>query len=83
MVASRFAMTYPQTTSHVVFVNQIGMSDSRPGREWSEPSYDGERPTPQQYYRQIAPLEDVVSEVLDAAGCVPPGSAPARDVSCA
>ena len=30
-----------------------------------------------------APLEDVVSEVLDAAGCVPPGSAPARDVSCA
>jgi pimeloyl-ACP methyl ester carboxylesterase len=53
MVASRFAMTYPQTTSHVVFVNQIGMSDSRPGREWSEPTYSGSRPTPQQYYRQI------------------------------
>jgi pimeloyl-ACP methyl ester carboxylesterase len=34
MVASRFAMTYPETTSHVVFVNQIGMSDTRPGREW-------------------------------------------------
>lgn len=53
MVASRFAMTYPETTSHVVFVNQIGMSDSRPGREWSEPSYDGRKPTPQQYYQQV------------------------------
>lgn len=53
MVASRFGMTYPETASHVVFVNQIGMSDSRPGSEWNEPSYDGERPTPQQYYRQI------------------------------
>jgi pimeloyl-ACP methyl ester carboxylesterase len=53
MVASRFAMTYPETTSHVVFVNQIGMSDSRPGNEWEEPSYERSRPTPQQYYRQI------------------------------
>ena len=32
MVASRFGMTYPETASHVVFVNQIGMSDGRPGR---------------------------------------------------
>ncbi|HET9948015.1 MAG TPA: alpha/beta hydrolase, partial [Longimicrobiales bacterium] len=53
MVAARFAMTYPETTSHVVFVNPIGMSDSRPGNEWSEPSYDGEHPTPQEYYQQI------------------------------
>jgi pimeloyl-ACP methyl ester carboxylesterase len=53
MVASRFAMTYPHTTSHVVFVNQIGMSDSRPGREWSEPSYDGSKPTPQQHYQRV------------------------------
>lgn len=53
MVASRFAMSYPETTSHVVFVNQIGMSDSRPGNEWEEPSYERSRPTPQQYYRQI------------------------------
>ncbi|HUP51406.1 MAG TPA: AAA family ATPase [Longimicrobiales bacterium] len=30
-----------------------------------------------------APLEDVVSEVLDAAGCLPPGSTPARDASSA
>jgi pimeloyl-ACP methyl ester carboxylesterase len=53
MVASRFARTYPETTSHVVFVNQIGMSDTRPGREWSEPVYRRSRPTPQQYYQQI------------------------------
>jgi len=53
MVASRFAMTYPETTSHVVFVNQIGMTDTRPGREWSEPTYDGRKPTPQQHYQQV------------------------------
>lgn len=53
MVASRFAMTYPETTSHVVFVNQIGLSDTRPGREWNEPSYRASRPTPQQYYQQV------------------------------
>ncbi len=53
MVVSRFAMTYPQVTSHAVFVNQIGMSDGRPGREWSEPSYGGEKPTPQQHYQRV------------------------------
>jgi pimeloyl-ACP methyl ester carboxylesterase len=54
MVAARFGMSYPETASHVVFVNQIGNSDSRPGNEWEEPSYDeASRPTPQQYYRQI------------------------------
>jgi pimeloyl-ACP methyl ester carboxylesterase len=53
MVASRFGMTYPETASHVVFVNQIGMSDGRPGREWNEPSYNGNQPTPQQYYQQV------------------------------
>jgi hypothetical protein len=29
-------MSYPETTTHAVFVNQIGMSDSRPGDEWNE-----------------------------------------------
>jgi pimeloyl-ACP methyl ester carboxylesterase len=53
MVASRFGMTYPETASHVVFVNQIGMSDSRPGREWNERSYTRSRPTPTQYYQQV------------------------------
>jgi pimeloyl-ACP methyl ester carboxylesterase len=37
MVATRFAFTYPETTSHVVMVNQIGLSDPRPGRPWSDP----------------------------------------------
>lgn len=53
MVASRFAMTYPETTSHVVMVNQIGTRDTRPGREWSEPTYSGNRPTPQQHYESV------------------------------
>ena len=37
MVATRFASTYPETTSHVVMVNQIGLTDSRPGRGWTDP----------------------------------------------
>jgi len=53
MVASRFGMRYPQKASHVVFMNQIGLSDSRPGRGWTDPSHDGEKPTPQQHYEQV------------------------------
>ena len=37
MVATRFASTYPETTTHVVMVNQIGLTDPRPGREWIDP----------------------------------------------
>ena len=37
MVATRFASTYPDITSHVVFVNQIGLTDNRAGREWMDP----------------------------------------------
>jgi len=37
MVATRFAATYPDRTSHVVMVNQIGLTDTRPGREWTDP----------------------------------------------
>jgi pimeloyl-ACP methyl ester carboxylesterase len=37
MVATRFAATYPDVISHVVFVNQIGLTDTRPGREWTDP----------------------------------------------
>ena len=42
MVATRFTSTYPQTTTHVVMVNQIGLTDSRHGREWMDPqqAYD-------------------------------------------
>lgn len=36
MVASRFAMTYSDVTSHVVFVNQIGTSDQRQSRPWRD-----------------------------------------------
>jgi pimeloyl-ACP methyl ester carboxylesterase len=36
MLAARFAMTYPDTTTHVVFVNQIGMSDQRQNRPWRD-----------------------------------------------
>jgi pimeloyl-ACP methyl ester carboxylesterase len=37
MVATRFASTYPDVTTHVVMVNQIGLSDPRPGRPWTDP----------------------------------------------
>ena len=36
MVATRFAMIYPDTTTHVVMVNQIGMTDQRQGRPWTD-----------------------------------------------
>ncbi len=43
MVASRFAMTFSDVTTHVVMVNQIGMSDQRQGRPWGdiETAYQG------------------------------------------
>jgi pimeloyl-ACP methyl ester carboxylesterase len=43
MVVSRFAMVYPETTTHVVMVNQIGLSDQRQGRPWRDlqESYEG------------------------------------------
>lgn len=36
MVASRFAMTYPNATTHVALVNQIGLTDQRQGRPWRD-----------------------------------------------
>lgn len=43
MVASRFAMQYADSVSHVVMVNQIGMTDQRPYRGWTdiEDAYEG------------------------------------------
>ncbi|MGB4246797.1 MAG: alpha/beta hydrolase [Pseudohongiellaceae bacterium] len=43
MVASRFAMTYPDATTHVALVNQIGLTDQRQGRPWRdiEDLYEG------------------------------------------
>ena len=37
MVVSRYAMLYPETLTHVVMVNQIGLLDSRLSRPWSDP----------------------------------------------
>lgn len=41
MVVSRFAMVYPDVTTHVVMVNQIGLTDQRQSRGWRDP-YAGE-----------------------------------------
>jgi len=38
MIATRFAFMYPDVATHLVTVNQIGLSDTRPGRGWQEPS---------------------------------------------
>jgi pimeloyl-ACP methyl ester carboxylesterase len=40
MVVSRFAMLYPDTVTHVVMVNQIGLTDRRQGRAWRDPYVD-------------------------------------------
>ena len=39
-MATRFAFLYPEMTTHLVTVNQIGLTDSRAGRGFS--SFDGE-----------------------------------------
>ncbi|MBH16398.1 MAG: alpha/beta hydrolase [Gemmatimonadetes bacterium] len=36
MVATRFASTYPEVTTHVVMVNQIGLTDARQSRPWTD-----------------------------------------------
>jgi pimeloyl-ACP methyl ester carboxylesterase len=41
MVVSRFAMLYPDVTTHVVMVNQIGLTDQRQGRPWRDPYAGG------------------------------------------
>jgi pimeloyl-ACP methyl ester carboxylesterase len=53
MLASRFAMAYPGVTTHVVMVNQIGLTDTRPGRapRYLDDAYKGDtaRPAPRTY----------------------------------
>lgn len=52
MVVSRFAMLYPEAVTHVVMVNQIGLTDQRPGRGWTDPYADEPtRPTYQDVLR--------------------------------
>lgn len=36
MVATRFAMVYPETSTHLVLVNQIGLTDQRQNRPWRD-----------------------------------------------
>ncbi len=37
MVATRFAATYPDAATHLVLVNQIGLTDLRQQRPWADP----------------------------------------------
>jgi pimeloyl-ACP methyl ester carboxylesterase len=37
MIATRFAFSYPEATTHLIMVNPIGLTDVRPGRPWNEP----------------------------------------------
>jgi pimeloyl-ACP methyl ester carboxylesterase len=37
MKATRFALAYPDRTSHLVLVNSIALADTRAGRAWTEP----------------------------------------------
>ncbi|MGI9249711.1 MAG: alpha/beta fold hydrolase [Pseudohongiellaceae bacterium] len=37
MVVSRFALLHPEHATHIAMVNQIGLTDSRPGRAWRDP----------------------------------------------
>ena len=41
MTVSRFAMVYPDITTHVVMVNQIGLTDQRQSRTWRDPFAGG------------------------------------------
>ena len=41
MVVTRFAMLYPEVTTHVVMVNQIGLTDQRQSRTWADPFAGG------------------------------------------
>ena len=43
MVATRFAATYPESTTHVVMVNQIGLTDPRRTGEWRDPNVTASR----------------------------------------
>ena len=51
-MASRFAFLYPETTTELVMVNAIGLTDSRAGRPWREPSGESAKPDLQQLYER-------------------------------
>ena len=51
-MASRFAFLYPETTTEFVMVNAIGLTDSRAGRPWREPTGRSSTPDLQQLYER-------------------------------
>ena len=51
MTVSRFAMMYPDVTTHVVMVNQIGLTDQRQSRPWRDPFVNGGATTYQSILR--------------------------------
>jgi len=51
MTVSRFAMVYPDITTHVVMVNQIGLTDQRQSRPWRDPFAGGRTTTYQSILR--------------------------------
>ncbi len=51
MTVSRFAMVYPEVTTHVVMVNQIGLTDQRQSRPWRDPFLAGGETTYQSVLR--------------------------------
>jgi pimeloyl-ACP methyl ester carboxylesterase len=57
MLATRFALLYPDVTTHMVMVNPIGLRDGRPGRPWQEPRPDAVEDL-ETAYRQRLALEE-------------------------
>ena len=51
MTVSRFAMVYPDITTHVVMINQIGLTDQRQSRPWRDPFAGGGTTTYQSILR--------------------------------
>ena len=51
-MASRFAFLYPETTTELFMVNAIGLTDSRAGRPWREPTGGNLTPDLQQLYER-------------------------------
>ena len=51
MTVSRFAMVYPDITTHVVMINQIGLTDQRQSRPWRDPFTGGGTTTYQSILR--------------------------------
>lgn len=56
-MASHFAYTYPETATHLIMVNPIGLGAPERGRAWREPSSGETAPDPVRHYRRHLELE--------------------------